>query len=307
MVRRLEPGDVDEVVGAVAARFDADAQRQPLVNPDFSREGLAHAFTQSADATWVARDEGSLVGHLHGALLENADYGRGVWIGPDGASFDGVDTLAELYRVAGALWIAEGAREHYVWTLEDRDRLEPWYELGFARMHQRGVLVLEARNPVALTPGYSLRRGGPGDLELAVALDAELDAAQHEGPSFVIGDAHASAREDLRETLEDPDVHHYVVEYEGAGVAQCFTYPLAPIRGSYDDTVHLSAVAVRGAHRRCGVGRAMVDRALHDARAAGFTHAETNWRVTNRTAANFWRRYGFTTTYVRLHRTIGPH
>jgi hypothetical protein len=32
---------------------------------------------------------------------------------------------------------------------------------------------------------------------------------------------------------------------------------------------------------------------------------ETNWRVTNRRAANFWLRYGFRPTYVRLHRTIG--
>ena len=307
VVRRLEPGDVDDVVDVVAQRLRADALCQPLVNPHFSRDGLAEALARSDDSTWVARDGGLLVGHLHGAQLENADHGRAVWMSPDGVSFDGVDTLAELYRAAGTSWIAQGAFEHYVWTFDNRDALEPWYELGFARMHQRGALVLESRAPATFALGYSVRRGGPGDLELVVKLDAALDAAQHEGPSFARGVGHASSREDLRETLEDPEVHHYVVEYEGVGVAQCLTYPLPPIRGSFDNTVHLSAVTVLAAHRGRGVATAMVDVAMRDAVAAGFTHAETNWRVTNRSAANFWRRYGFTPTYVRLHRTIGPH
>ena len=54
-----------------------------------------------------------------------------------------------------------------------------------------------------------------------------------------------------------------------------------------------------------GVGTAMVDAALANARAAGFAYVETNWRVTNRRARNFWLDFGFEPTYVRLHRTIG--
>ncbi len=49
----------------------------------------------------------------------------------------------------------------------------------------------------------------------------------------------------------------------------------------------------------------MVDAALRDALNAGFEFVETNWRVTNRRARNFWLDYGFAPTYVRLHRTIG--
>ena len=298
---------MDDVVNAVAARFRADASRHTLVNPNISREGLAVAFAQSSDATWVAHDAGLLTGHLHGTLLENADHGRGIWISPDGLSFDSADTLADLYRVAGATWIGEHAYEHYVWTVDDRAATEPWYELGFARMHQRGVLALDAPAPARFAPGYSVRSGGPDDLDQAMQLDAELDAAQHEGPSFVIGADHASSREDLRELLEDPDVRHYVVEFNGEGVAQCLTYPLGQIRGSFDDTVHLSAVVVRAAHRGHGVATAMIDTAINDALDDGFAHAEANWRVTNRSAAHFWRGYGFRATYVRLHRTIGPH
>jgi len=304
-VRRLEPGDIDHVVESVAVRFATDAARNSLVNPVISHEGLAEAFASTNDATWVAERDGHITGHLHGALLENSDHGRGIWVGPDGVSFDDVDTLAELYGEAGTRWIGEGALEHYVWTLDHPDVTGPWYDMGFARMHQRGVLVLDVPRRALLAEGYSIRRGGADDLDLAVELDAELDAAQHLGPSFSIGHDHSSKRDDLLEALEDPEVHHYVIERDGVGVAQCLTFPLPPIRGSFDDTLHLSAVTVREGHRGRGIATAMVDIALNDASAAGFGHVETKWRVTNRRAANHWRHYGFTPTYVRLHRTIG--
>jgi ribosomal protein S18 acetylase RimI-like enzyme len=305
VVRRFELSDVDLVIGLIEARLNADADRQSLVNPVISREILAQSLARTNDWAWVADDHGRLTGHLYGALLESNEYGRGIWIGPDGASFDDSDTLADLYRVAGAAWIARGALEHYVWTLDHPDSTEPWYELGFARMHMRGVLALQNDLTHPLPDGYEVRRGGADDIELAVELDDELDVAQQLGPSFSLGLDRSSKREDLLETLEDPEVHYYVVERDGEGVAQCITFPLPTMRGSFKDTLHLSAVTVRGEYRGRGIATAMVDFALNDARAAGFAHAETNWRVTNRQASRYWVRYGFTPTYVRLHRTIG--
>jgi ribosomal protein S18 acetylase RimI-like enzyme len=95
------------------------------------------------------------------------------------------------------------------------------------------------------------------------------------------------------------------VEYDGDAIGQCITFPLDPRRGSFDDTLHISALAVRPEHEHRGVAQALVRRALNDAGAAGFRFAETNLRVANHRAAQFWLRYGFQITYVRLHRTIG--
>jgi GNAT superfamily N-acetyltransferase len=245
------------------------------------------------------------VGHLYGALLESAEYGKGAWIGPDGVSFDDTDQLAALYSAAGANWIASAALEHYAWVFDDPLDTTPWYELGFARMHVRGVKSLSEQRPRPLPPGYSLRRGGPDDLRVALAIDETLDAAQRQGPSFSISFEQASRAEEMLEALEDDEVHYYVVEHEGSGVAQCLTFPLEARRGSFDDALHVSSVAVIPGHEHRGVARALIDHALNDALTAEFHHAETNWRVTNRRANNFWVRYGFRPTYVRLHRTIG--
>jgi ribosomal protein S18 acetylase RimI-like enzyme len=304
-VRPLELDDVDHVVARISDRLALDAQVQPLVNPVTDVQVLANSLRELTDQTWVAEQQGVIVGHLFGAMLESEPYGSGVWVGPDGASFDNTDILGDLYSAAGATWIERGALEHYVWTIDGVASTQPWYEMGFARMHMRGVLRLDVERNHELPVGYSLRRGDLDDLEIAVALDDELDNVQRVGPSFSIGVDHTSKRDDLLETLEDPEVHHYIVEFNGHPVAQCITFPLPARRGSFDRTLHLSAVTVDAEHRQLGVGTAMIDGALRNARDADFEFVETNWRVTNRRARNFWLGYGFEPTYVRLHRTIG--
>ena len=304
-IRHLVAGDVEDVVARVAARLAEDHRRQPLVDPSFSAEILADALRASRDATWVGVD-GGVVGHLYGARLDDELYGRGVWVGPDGASWDRPEVLADLYATAAEAWIAEGAREHFVLVLDDSGLTEPWYDLGFSRMHRRGVLVLGERHRPP-PRGYDLRLAGPGDLDTVIELSGELDRAQARGPSFVLDLPATDVRSEIVELFADREVRIYLVEWRGRAVAQCVTFPLPPQRGSFPDTVHLSAVVVRPEEQGRGIGSALVDRALGDALAAGHTHADTNWRVTNRRAERFWIDYGFTPTYVRLHRTIGPY
>jgi GNAT superfamily N-acetyltransferase len=304
-VRQLQARDVNDVVALIAGGLAADATVQPLINPAISRHLLADSLHGALHDTWVAEEDGRIVGHLYGALLQNDDYGQGVWIGPDGASFPSIDVLSDLYRAGGASWIEHGALEHYVWTLEHESRTTAWHQLGFARMHVRGVMAMPQRRALPWPAGYRIRRGGIEDLDLAVTLDSALDEAQREGPSFSITAHGGSIRDDLYETLVDPEVHHYVVEFDGEGVGQCITFPLPPRRGSFDDTLHLSAVVVLPEHQSRGVATAIVGHALANAADANFRFVETNWRVTNRRAQSFWRNYGFQPTYVRLHRTIG--
>ena len=304
VVRPLETGDIESVVERVASSLQGDATRNALINPDFSHDVFALALTSVLDQTWVALVEGRIVGHLYGAVLENAEHGRGAWIGPDGVSFDDAATLFALYDVAAATWVSRGALEHYAWVRDDDDATAPWYEMGFARAHSRGVIELTTPRTASWPGGYRLRRGDLGDLEVALTLDRVLDAAEGRAPSQSVGAETATLREEWRELLSDEEVHHYLVEFAGDAVAQCVTYPLPSQRGSFLRTVHVSAVVVIPTHEHHGVARSLLDAALNDARAAGFRYAETSWRVSNHRAAQFWRRYGFRPTYVRLRRTI---
>jgi ribosomal protein S18 acetylase RimI-like enzyme len=303
-IRKLLPIDVEAVVSRIVQKITDDAASKQLINPEFSRDHLRDALESSRALTWVALRGEHVVGHIYGALLENETYGPSVWIGPDGVSYDDDDVLDGLYSAAGQDWINEGALEHYVWTLDDPTATSAWLELGFAKMHSRGVMKLHEGLHV-FDERYRLRHGRFDDLDLAIFLDDELERSQSEGPSFSIGLSKASQRDEWIETLSDPDTRHFVVDFKGAAISQCVTFPLPEQRSSFDQTIHLSAVVVLAEHRGRGVARAMVDAALNDARDRGFVYAATNWRVTNRRAANFWTTYGFESTYVRLHRTIG--
>ena len=304
LVRPLELEDLESVVERVALNLAGDAAQNPLINPTFSAEAFALALSQVRDETWVAIGECGVVGHLYAALLESLDHGNGAWVGPDGVSFDDEETLAAIYATAGRAWVERGALEHFVWVRDDEAAARPWLELGFIRVHVRGVVELVDRARTSFAEEYRLRRGGLADLELALDLDRVLDEAERQGPSDSVPEESATRREEWRELLEDDEVHHYVVEFAGDAVAQCLTYPLSPRRGSFADTLHVSAVVVVPDHQRRGVARALLDVALFDAHESGFRYAETNWRVTNSDAAHFWRRYGFVPTYVRLQRTI---
>ncbi len=296
--------DVDVVAQLVARRLADDSALHHLVNANLDPEELVATLSAVAHDAWVAEDDGRVIGHLVGTLLASDTYGHGAWVGPDAVSFRDTDGLAGLYAHAGRDWIDAGAREHYAWVLDRAERTAPWMDLGFARMHQRGVLALTEREPRALPEGYRARLGTIADLEWALDLGAEIDRVQAEGPSFSL-EIGGDERAELTEALEDPEVRYFLAEHDGHPVAQCITFALPARRGSFDATLHLSAVAVRETHRGRGVGTALIDVALERARHHGFTYVETNWRVTNRGAARFWTGYGFEPTYVRLHRTVG--
>jgi ribosomal protein S18 acetylase RimI-like enzyme len=307
-VIELEPlssSTIEEVVARVIERQRSLAVKQPLISSHVDAAFLASSLLSAAPDVMVALQGQRVVGHLRGTTLENEVFGKSVWINPEGLSYDSSDILAILYSEMGARWMANNATRHFVWVPSDGIDYGPWLELGFSLMHQRGTLMIDSVSSVTLPDGYTVRRGSLRDLDEAIELDQIIQRAQEKGPSFLLNVPTGEQRNEWTETLEDPDVTHLFVENKGTLVAQCATFGLPQRLGSYPETVHLSAVSVRDEHQRRGIARAMVTVALHEARSQGFLYAETNWRVTNRYAAHYWTKFGFSPTYTRLQRRIG--
>lgn len=66
-----------------------------------------------------------------------------------------------------------------------------------------------------------------------------------------------------------------------------------------DEHSHLTLLAVRGAYRQRGVGRALVEWLEACARMAGIFEVRLELRVTNRTARAFYERLGFRECGIR--------
>jgi len=300
-VRSMQEVDVAAVVARVKTQLARASRDEPFINDAFDEVDFDAALRAQRAHAWVALRGEQVVGHLYGAVLDDA-RGRSAWIGPDGVSFDDLEVLAALYAQAGRSWFDAGAHEHWVWVPDQVDTFLAWSELGFAKEHRRGVRALFHHTPLALPEGVTLRRGGAEDLDVANELDAALDEAQREGPNFFFADALPG--EGLTETLSDPEVSLRLLTLGSEVVGQCLTYPLASRRGSFDDVVHLSGVVIREEWRERGWGHAMVDHVLEELRLEGARYVEVHWRVANHGADRFWRSLHFRPTFTRLRRVL---
>ena len=298
----LTPSDVDDVVRAVTRDLRRASEDNAFIDARFDGRELAELYRNRQSPTWVAREHTRLVGHLTATTLTRPSGDVGAWVSPDAASFDDVATLGRLYALAGARWLADGVEDHDVWTYDRPYSRDPWLELGFALRFRRGSLRLDSRPEPRWPRGYSLRFGGPGDLDLAVHFSELIDVGESTGPSFARSEP--SERAELSETIDDPDTIYAVVEYRGAPAAQCIAFPLLPVRGAHERTMHLSAVVVEPSHRGRGIATVMLDQLATQVRAQGFDYADVTWRAANLPAASFWRAYGVTPTFVRLQRRL---
>jgi len=149
----------------------------------------------------------------------------------------------------------------------------------------------------------SVRRLGPGDegvLDVLARDDADFDVEGH-------GQARASLDRDAARTyLADAAVLHWVAEERGAVLGAMSAYVLRKRAGDPAEVL-LYEIGVRSAHRRRGIGRALIaelDRWMraHDVREV--------WVLAGNAAAMaFYRACGFEiprTTAVYLQRRLDP-
>jgi ribosomal protein S18 acetylase RimI-like enzyme len=175
--------------------------------------------------------------------------------------------------------------------------------MGYAPLSVRGVMRLEQRETRTLPGDLRLRKARIEDMDRILELDHVIDLAQGE-PVVVSHKDREATRHEMLSLLEDPEVKHYVVEGDQRVLAQAIAFPLPPRRGSFDNTLHLSEVAVDPEFQQHGVAGAMIDTVLDEAKREGFQYVEAQWRVTNQQASSFWPRYGLTPTYVCLGRDV---
>ncbi len=297
------PTDVDAIVARAVRQIARDAARNSLINPAFDANALRDALLASPEPTWILELDGSITAHLYGALLE-ADEEFAAWTGPDGYSYDHIDDLTKLVQDASSRWRELGVRQHFVWCLDEPERLKHWVDMGFSAFSTRATLELSRVKAPEHRDEFVVRRAEREDLATAYDLDEQLDRAQGELPEQRTASQRDALRRELRDSLTDPDNNHFVLEVGGRVVAQCLTFEAPPRRGSFPRTIFLSEVAVHHAYRRRGLARHLIDHALTHARHDGFEYCETQWRSSNDEAVRFWTAYGFTETYARLRRSV---
>jgi ribosomal protein S18 acetylase RimI-like enzyme len=252
----------------------------------------------------VAVRDGLEAGRLFGRPREDANRGRHLWASLDDhglAAGEEPELYRDLYAAAGEAWATEGLLTHYVVVPADEGVLAAWYGVCFAQEQVHAARALEPLRPRA-PQGFTIRNGGPDDLETAVSL-AHLIAAYQRGAPVWSG-IEAPAEDEMRsgwaEFLAEADTAYFLAERDGEAVGHL------ALERKDDEAVELPVAATRTEIRGAGVGLALTEHALAWAYEEGFRTCVLDWRAANLLASRFWTKRGFRPTAYRLVRSVHP-
>jgi GNAT superfamily N-acetyltransferase len=308
---RVEPlGGHERAAAALVVERDAGT-----VGRD--RDGVAAALRDAAGAGargFVALDGHEIVGFLSAHVVEDPPLPAYAFSGAaEHAAAPGAarDAYALLYRAASPAWAAAGAALHRV-LLPARDEagLAAWARLGFGWEKFHAVCDLAAPPAPSGPPaGVEIRRATSADEALVRSL-ADVVPDHTAGPP-----AWAPVPDSYLEEIRDG---YAELAREGGGTCWLALRDgravglVLMLEASGDPllvppwSIGLAVGATVAAERGRGAGRALAERALAEAAAAGHRWCVADWRSANLEADAFWPARGFRRVAIRVARRLEP-
>lgn len=249
-----------------------------------------------------ARSEGEVVGRLVAEVGDDQVRGRHAWSARDQHFAREPELYRDLYAVAGAGWLEQGATAHYAVIPAGEEVLRAWLGIAFAIEQVLAVRDLREVGHPREPEGFTIRQGGVDDLDAAVRL-APLINEYNVGPPVWTGVTPPTEevyRESWREALADPAGTWFLAERGGE--------PLGGLLLWLDEgePISLSVAMTLPEARGGGVGLALTEHAFWWARERGHEEMTADWRIANLLASRFWPNRGFRPSEYRLVRYIHP-
>jgi GNAT superfamily N-acetyltransferase len=247
-----------------------------------------------------AWQNGEVAGRLVGALRDEELRGRHVWSRLEDHSAAEPELYRDLYGVAGAVWLEQGAKSHYVVVPAAEPVLWAWLGLSFAIEQVHAERPLADVSEPSPPQGFTIRQGGPDDLDAATRLAPVITEHQIQPPvwSGLVRPSDEQFRENMREALADPEATWFLAERDGEPLGGLLLW------ADPGEPISLDVAATLPEARGLGVGTALTANALWWARTQGHERMKTDWRIANLLASRFWPRRGFEPTAYRMVRYV---
>ena len=219
--------------------------------------------------------------------------------------------LAKLYAELATWGVARGADAQMLTVLHGDDSADFWLDLGFARQDRYAFLPNGAAHPA--TPGLTVRRGGPADLDYAAHFTLAEAHFHHAAPIFAFAppDLDATRKQHMAEQLTDPGTIILIAEADGVALGGLSAFPLADLGHWMPSTtptpcIYIDSAFVEPQARGQGVLRALVAALAelagqHDARGLFVTYLPAN-----RGALRAWQGLGFQPLVTVHQRRLDP-
>jgi ribosomal protein S18 acetylase RimI-like enzyme len=264
----------------------------------------------------AAWEQGRLVGYLSWVYYDSfrGTARRGAYCPEWAHACTGANRPAiyrALYATAARQWAADGCQVHSITLLaNDPEAQEVWFWNGFGLLLADGIRPMKPLG-VSYNTGLTIRKATPEDAEALCVLDAEHCRHYSTSPIFMTP-RHGASADGFREFIakernsvwlaEDGDTPAGFIRYDG------YDFDCADILAS-DQGAFISGAYVRPAYRGRKVAVALLDSALRDYSARGFSNMVLDFETFNPNAATFWPRYFDLACYplMRVPESLGLH
>ena len=193
---------------------------------------------------------------------------------------------------------------------------DAWFPLGFGALAAEGVRPhLDPPPRPAAPPGLDIWAATPADAADVLRMLDDLSRFHARAPMYTANPVELAeaATADLAAEFADPDsgLAFWMARAgkEAAGVYTVRRPPLTPSAVEMDavpDCPYIDLAYTEPAWQGRGVGLALLDHVLREARAAGHARISVGWETANPLSSRFWPRQGFAPLALRLARHIDP-
>lgn len=266
-----------------------------MEDPDCTGSYLDNLLTHSSAV--AALEEDRLVGYLGWWLVEGFRGTRQkaaycpVWAHSTGGQPSRI--YRELYRAASSAWLAAGCQTHAISLLaHEAETQKTWFWNGFGLTVVDAVRSLDAIN-IAAPDGYTLRQAVLADAPVLAEIEAEHWRHYAEPPTLMVVNG-ANTTEEFVQLIAVPENRVWVA-WKGQELAGYLRFEGISHGATEivrdEGTTAITGAYVRPAHRGQRIAGALLDAALADYKAAGFTRCSVDFESFNPEAAAFWPRY----------------
>lgn len=243
----------------------------------------------------IALDGGAVVGYIGWFVVDEfrGTERRGAYVPEWGHAAADPSLYRALYRAAAQCWHDAGCGVHAISLLaHDNEAVKSWFWNGFGMILVDAIRSIDPLG-IPLPTDLTIRKATPADLDALCALEIEHARHYTEPPIQMLAyepqDATALAAfmdepgNSLWLALDGDAVMGYLrFEPNSHGASAIVNAP---------DKVAITGAFVRPAYRGRRAAPAMLDAALRDYAAQGFTRCSVDFESFNPEAANFWLRY----------------
>jgi GNAT superfamily N-acetyltransferase len=304
---------VDAAAGLLAARQRRLRHARPELPESFTEAGacrpLIASLLEKDGAHGVVALRGSEpVGYLLGYPRPEPIWGRAAWSPIEGSALadsEDPESIRDLFALWSERFVASGHYRQYVHASPDEAELmSAWVRTGFGQMQAYALRDLDLHAPEA--DGFTVRRAVPADIDALEPLLPLIALALMRPPAYAITlpEDIPTYRGSFAEELEEPGARHFLAEQDARALAMASFYdaepgPMVP-DGAWELAIAMTLPEARGR----GLMRALLAAAFAEARLAGATHCETDWRTASLPTHRSWTALGFRPTHYRMHRHI---